>query len=146
MTIEQGSLTAEPLPITVDRALFFAVHDVSTGAAVPRAGDRPEGVIRPVPEVQPGPGPIAALHGADLPVRDQTEVGRTDRHRAPAATSSAEIPTQDARHRDVRDRPVQPGVRRSGANGRIMWRSSVAVMNRRAAVSMMFARDRIRAA
>ena len=145
MTIEQGSLTAEPLPITVDRALFFAVHDVSTGAAVPRAGDRPDGVIRPVREVEPGPGPIAARHGADRPVRDQTEVGErivTE----PAATSSAEIPTQDARQRDVRDRPVQPGVRRSGANGRIMWRSSVAVMNRRAAVSMMFARDRIRAA
>ena len=144
MTIEQGSLTAEPLPITVDQAFSFAVHDVSTGA-VPRAGDRPDGVIRPVREVQPGPGPIAALHGADRPVRDQTEVGErivTE----PAATSSAEIPTQDARHRDVRDRPVQPGVRRSGANGRIMWRSSVAVMNRRAAVSMMFARDRIRAA
>jgi len=89
MTIEQGSLTAEPLPITVDRALFFAVHDVSTGAAVPRAGDRPEGVIRPVREVQPGPGPIAALHGADLPVRDQTEVGERivtehpRRHRQP---------------------------------------------------------------
>ena len=75
MTIEQDSLTAEPLPITVDQAFSFAVHDVSTGAAVPRAGDRPDGVIRPVREVQPGPGPIAALHGADLPVRDQPEVG-----------------------------------------------------------------------